>query len=366
MPSVVRSDRRRFPGSELSSRAFALAAARRAELHHAVRVCAAVFATFALTSILHIQGFWAVFTAVIVVQSSTGATIGAVRDRLIGTLVGGLTGAAASVPHLTQLWERSGVLALTVAVLTFAAAVKPTLRVALQGALLRTFEVILGSVVGLGAALLIFPAPARLTALQRASRTMTVLGDLLAQLEERVSGGQPNREAIADSHTRIRGALAGVEAVMTEARREQVARLGEPGPSPVLRTLWRIRNDTVLIDRALREPLPDEVARHLRPATAALLHAGRTYLQACAAAALSPSALSETELNAAHDAFEAQVEDMREERLTSALDFDAAARVFGLIFSLQTLFGNLGDLGERVEELSVRQPRPVWAPLGWS
>ena len=381
MPDSQRFDWRRFPGSGLSRRALAAAGARRAELLHAVRVLVAVAVTFALTSAMGIQGFWAVFTAVIVVQASTGATLSAVRERLIGTLLGGLVGAAASSLHATELWARSGVLAVTVALLTFAVAIRPSLKAApitaaivilgvtpgmtpLEGAMLRMFEVVLGSIVGVGAALLVFPAPARRAALERAARTMIVLRDLLAQLERRLAGEQ-NREQVYQSHLEIRGALAGIEDVVTEAATEQATRLGALAPEAVLRTLWRVRNDTVIIDRALREPLPGQVAQHLTPAAQAMLAAAERYLAQCADNLMVGKPVDDADLVAAHEAFERRIEAFRAAELTGALDFDDAARVFGLIFGLQSLFVNLTDLGDRIDE-AAPQPKAPWAPLGWA
>jgi uncharacterized membrane protein YccC len=382
MPDSGRIDWRRFPGSGLSRLALTAAGARQAEVRHAVRVCVAVGLTFALTTAIGMQGFWAVFTAVIVVQASTGATLSAVRDRLIGTLLGGLVGAAASSLHVAELWEKSAVLAVTVAVLTFAAAVRPSLKVApitaaivilgvtpgltpLQGALLRMFEVVLGSMIGVGAAILVFPAPARRTALERASRTMIVLRDLLGQLERRLAGEQ-NREEVYQSHLQIRGALAGIEDVMTQAATERATRLGAGAPEAVLRTLWRLRNDTVIVDRTLREPLPSQVSDRLTPAAAAMLAAAERYLSRCSDALPADQLVDDADLIAAHERFEGEIEAFRAAKLTDALDFDDASRVFGLIFALQNLFANLIDLGDRIDELAVVQPKAPWAPLGWA
>jgi uncharacterized membrane protein YccC len=273
------------------------------------------------------------------------------------------------------------VLALTVAVLTFAVALRPSLKAApitaaivilgvtpglspLEGALLRMLEVILGSIVGVGAALLVFPAPARRTALERAARTMIVLRDLLAQLERRLAGEQ-NREEVFQSHLEVRGALKGIEDVVTEAATEQATHVGEQAPEAVLRTLWRVRNDTVIVDRALREPLPAQVSERITHAAQGMLAAAERYLDRCAEALLAGEAVDDAEVVAAHQEFERQIEAFRAARLTGALDFDDAARVFGLIFGLQNLFVNLTDLGDRVDE-AAPQPKAPWAPLGWA
>ncbi len=61
---------------------------------------AAVVAAYALATLLRLpQGYWAVFTAVIIVQSSLGATITASIERLMGTAVGAAVGAGAAILH---------------------------------------------------------------------------------------------------------------------------------------------------------------------------------------------------------------------------------------------------------------------------
>jgi hypothetical protein len=52
----------------------------------------------------------------------------------------------------------------------------------------------------------------------------------------------------------------------------------------------------------------------------------------------------------AHQAFQTCVEGLREKGVTRDLEFDDAARVFGLVFAIENLFGNLGDFEERIEE----------------
>lgn len=56
----------------------------------------------------------------------------------------------------------------------------------------------------------------------------------------------------------------------------------------------------------------------------------------------------------AHQAFQTCFESLREKGVTRNLEFDGAARVFGLVFAIENLFANLGDFEERIEE-TVRQ-----------
>src|SRR5215468_10351859 len=75
---------------------------RRAELRHGLRIAAAGLVSYALANALNLpQSYWAVFTAVLVVQGSVGGSWKASIDRLFGTLLGAVYGAAIAtvVPH---------------------------------------------------------------------------------------------------------------------------------------------------------------------------------------------------------------------------------------------------------------------------
>src|SRR5258705_5709064 len=105
---------------------------RHAELRHGVRIAAAGVLSFALAQALALpQGYWAVFTAVLVVQGSVGGSWKASIDRLFGTLLGAAYGAgiATLVPHDDALMMG---IALTISLtpLAFLSAFKPSYRVA--------------------------------------------------------------------------------------------------------------------------------------------------------------------------------------------------------------------------------------------
>jgi uncharacterized membrane protein YccC len=60
---------------------------------HALRVMIACLGAYGLSLTLGLQhGFWSVFTALIVMQASVGATLGAAIDRLVGTVAGAILG----------------------------------------------------------------------------------------------------------------------------------------------------------------------------------------------------------------------------------------------------------------------------------
>ena len=150
----------------------------------ALRVCfrmtvAGVLA-YALAEMLALpQGYWAVFSSIIIMQASVGGSVKATIDRLIGTIGGAVAGAIVAYMVLRQNLLTLGI-ALVVALvpLTLLAALRPGYRVApltavivlltpgaqqlgpLGSAFYRILEITLGSLVGLVVSLVIVPARA--------------------------------------------------------------------------------------------------------------------------------------------------------------------------------------------------------------
>ena len=155
-------------------------AGRRGELRLAARVVVAGVLTFALAQMFGLaQGYWAVITAVVVMQASLGGSLKATIDRLIGTLAGAVFGGAVAllVPHGND--EGLGIaLAVALAPLAFLAALFASFRVAPLTAVIvlltpaaatlapfqftidRVAEIALGCVVGLAVSLFVLPARA--------------------------------------------------------------------------------------------------------------------------------------------------------------------------------------------------------------
>jgi uncharacterized membrane protein YccC len=369
-PSDSPSHWRRFVGMGLSRAALAKAASRKTELRHAVRVSAAVVAAYALATLLRLpQGYWAVFTAVIVVQSSLGATIAAGVERFMGTVVGALVGAGAAMLHARFPEAGGPILAITAALLAFLAAVRPAFKVApvtavimligmtthmdpLVAAFLRVAEITVGSVVGVAATLLIFPARAHASVVESTGRIASLLADLLEHYASKLRGGATELDARAHYDDTLK-ALAKLQTAMTEAERESASKLSDHSVTDALpRTLWRLRNDCAQIGRALRETLP---APGLTLQSAAMLNACALFLRACAALLSGGPRPDRIAFAQAHQAFQDAVEALRDNGGTRALPFDDAARVFGLVFAVENLFGNLGDFEERVEEAAGKR-----------
>src|SRR4051812_9777900 len=210
---------------------------RRAELRLGLRITAAGVIGYFLANALQLpQGYWTVFTAVLVVQGSVGGSFKAAVDRLIGTLSGAIYGAviATLMPHSDALTTGLALL-MSLAPLAVLAALSPSFRVApitavilLLGtagasegpfiaAAFRIFEVSLGGFVGIAISLLIVPARGHAVMGEQANRLTQAMAKLLTLLIEGLSQ-QADARAISAQHDLIQAAFDKLEAAASEAK----------------------------------------------------------------------------------------------------------------------------------------------------
>ena len=340
-----------------------------AELRHATRVAVAVGVAFALGSVLRLpQAYWIVFTAIIVVQTSVGGTITASFERLLGTLVGGLIGVGAAYLRARTTLEEGLVLSIAAAIAAFAAAVRPSLRVApitaaivllggastqmspLTAAAWRVLEIALGGAVGVAVTLVVFPARARLALRRRAAQTMRQLAEVLRLFADGFDGGGVDREA-RPAYQDMRKSLALADQALVESEHESLTGLRDEAPEGLVRSLRRLYSDSIMIGRALAEPLPAAAGARLGPSAVEVLRLAADRLGALASATETGAVPPSSELASPRQAFEAAVEQARQARTTSGMTFEAVARVFGLVFAVESLLANLNDLADRIGEL---------------
>jgi hypothetical protein len=113
----------------------------------------------------------------------------------------------------------------------------------------------------------------------------------------------------------------------------------------LLRTVLRLRHDLVMIGRASVVPLPAELQRRLALPLTRVSDAIVKYLGKTAAAlrnATFPPAIAPVQ--AALQAYAAEVASVRTEGLTRGVPGDVAERFFALGFSLEQMRQNLKDL----------------------
>jgi uncharacterized membrane protein YccC len=341
-----------------------------AQFRQSLRVSVAALIAFALAELFALaQGYWAVLTAVIVVQASLGGSLKAGIDRLLGTLSGAAFGAAVAllVPHAAP-WASGLALVLAVAPLALLAALSPSFRVApvtavivllggaaqqggpLASATGRVLEIGLGCIVGLGVSLTVLPARAHGIVLKLGGRTLGLLAELLAALPLGTAAAPPD---LTELNERLRTALRQLEALGQEARRERRTRLVDaPDAEPLIRTLRRLRSDLIIITRAAAAPLAEPCRRSLEAPLAEAAAAVAGFLRASAKAVASGGAAPALDaVDGALDRYGAAMAELRRAQLTRDLPAEEAGRIFALGFALEQLRSDLRDLANRAGEL---------------
>jgi uncharacterized membrane protein YccC len=345
--------------------------AKAAALRLCFRMTVAGLLAYALAEMLALpQGYWAVFSSIIIMQASVGGSVKATIDRLIGTIGGAVAGAVVAdfVPH-QNLVTLAIALVVALVPLTLLAALRPNYRVApltavivlmtpgaqqlgpLGSAFYRILEITLGSLVGLVVSLVVLPARAHGLVIGAVARMLGHLADLLGDWLA-ILAGSGDRTRITQLQDDIRAGMARLEIVAGEARHERRTYLtNEFDPDPLVRTVVRLRNDLVMIGRAGGEPLPEPIVMRLREPMEQVSAAGQSFLRACA------EALQDRKIPPPLDAVEqalgnfiATIEELRREGVTRGFPADSVGRLFALNFALEQLRHNLEDFRDRVSE----------------
>lgn len=351
--------------------------AHNAEMRHSVRVVIACLAAFAVSYLLHLpQGYWAVLTAILVIQSNVGGSLKFAFERLVGTFGGAVYGAviATLVPH-----DNPAMMALTLAIgvmpPALLAAVNPSFRIApvtviivlfsatvagheigvFQYAFDRVVEIGIGSIIGLLVSLIFLPARAHTQATIFTSKALNQMEILLPLLLSGLSAPS-DRTAIMAQHDKIRRTLAKLDTIAEEARRERNSHLVMgTDPEPLLRTLRRMRHDLAMLSRACNTTLPDFIMPRLGPPVAAVTEASINFLRNAAQALQNQKTVDNPEsYQGAFEFYSSQMIALRQEQKFEDLSNDAVGRIFTIGFALEQLHQNFRDLTDRIADFEAR------------
>jgi uncharacterized membrane protein YccC len=342
------------------------------QLRLCLRVTVAALVSFVLGKSLNIPfgGLWAVLTAVVVTQMSVGGSLKATIEYLTGTLGGAVYAGAivALVPHANEV-SLLVALAIAVAPLALLAAINPNFRVGpmtavfvvvgssvthagpVESAVYRVLEVAIGGVTGLAVSLLVFPARAHILAIEAAARMLDLMAGVLPELL--IGFTQTLEEAaILQRQDRIDQAFTRLATIAAEATRERMAYLAsEPDTGLMLRTLLRLRHDTVMIGRAAIVPLSETLQARLGLPLARVAETAVDYLRGSSAALIArrnPPPLAA--VDAAFDGYAAEITALRREGLTRDLPVDSLERLFALGFALEQLRHDFRELAQCITE----------------
>jgi uncharacterized membrane protein YccC len=338
---------------------------RKTQLSLAVRLAVAAVAAYAIARALHLMlPLWAVLTSLIVTQMSVGRSLKATRDYMLGTVGGAVYGGAIAmlIPHSGE----GGLLALlvlAVAPMAFIGAINPSLSAATVTAVIvllvpamnhanpldstidRLFEVTVGALTGLVVSFLVLPSRAISQIRINAAQLLELLAAAFAELLAGLTRGLDN-DALHRIQDGIGTAMASLHATGLEAERERATHLSSgPDTGPLLRTIQRLRHDVVMIGRASVVPLPANVQARLAQPLSDVSNAIVDYMRAAAAALRNGSGVVDIQpVDAALQAYAAEVAALRAEGLIRGVPVDVAERFFALGFSLEQMRQNLNDL----------------------
>lgn len=343
----------------------------------ALRVTIAGTLAFAITKAFNLpQGYWAAITAVVITQASVGGSLKAAIERFMGTLAGAVYGGiiAAVVPHGSSLGMGLAMIA-GLFPLALLAAVKPSFRVApvtglimllppagqaigpLAAAIDRVAEITLGNIVGVVVSLFVLPARAHTLMTEAAAKVVSLNADLIELHIGELTGGPKGRSALQTIHPQIRAALKKAEAAAEEAARERKSHLTDAAdPEPLIRTLYRVRHDFVMIGRASSNPLPDPVLQKLGPSLKALRDETCALLLGIAKSlrtrTIPPDA---SRFETALHTFVSETEALRTHAISHDLPYGSFGQVFALGFAFEQFRKNVEDLLARAGELAQKE-----------
>ncbi len=232
------------------------------------------------------QGYWATISALVVVQASVGATLGAGIDRVIGTLAGAAVGALAALGRYADLSELA-LLALALTPLSIFAALRPAYRIApvtavivllsgtdLQAPWLPAFhrvaEIGLGTAVGIAVSLVVWPSHARVLVRAALARALAPQTELLHWYLVRI--GCAPQATLNSLNDRFRNEIAQAEKALAEAQREPDHRVDALHSQ--IRAVRRLHSDILFVGRVTQnwrlDAIPAELQQKLGALEAAL------------------------------------------------------------------------------------------------
>jgi hypothetical protein len=197
----------------------------------------------------------------------------------------------------------------------------------------------------------VLPARAHSFVIDAAARMLGHLADLMSDWLAVLAGGS-DRARIFQLQDDIRSGLARLEIAAVEARQERKTYLtAEFDPDPLVRAVFRLRHDLVMIGRVAADPLPEAVITRLRQPITDVSNATQQFLRDAATALRQrrpPPALAR--VDAVLEGFVEEITALRREGIVRGLNAEDAGRLFALGFALEQLRRDFDDFGDRVAE----------------
>ncbi len=350
--------------SGLGARVESWYGAHRGALRSMVRATLAGSISYGVTALLGMtEGYWAVMSALLVLQSTIGGSLQSSLDRLAGTVGGVICGGIIGwlVPGNDPLAVLVA-LTLTLIPLTYLAALDARYRIAPVTAVItlilprnlessafsfaveRVIEVGLGGIVAVFVAFFVLPSHGRGLFARGAADVLRAVSKVLASLslaapDSAQPGAAETRKTLTSVLVDVDRKLAALEEDAVETRREIRLRLtDDPDPEPLRMLVRRVRNDLVMCLRAAANPPPPEIASRLAPVVASFAAGTSAYLLVLADAMAARTAPPpEQPIRDALETFTRTLEDIRAEGMSRRLPAAEVEALFSLGFAMNQL-----------------------------
>jgi len=347
-------------------------AARRLGLRHALRTAVAVVATQALVDVLHLpQGYWAVVTAVIVMQANLGGSMRAAWTRLAGTAVGAVFGAVAAslggqsliaaglavfatlsaCAAIPRLRESSRVAGITAVIVILAG--HPDIPAAVLG-FDRFLEIAVGIVTALVVSLTVLPSRASRALSHGLAKLFEDVASLFAVVVEgRIREDYPERHVFA-----LKDRILRTLARCRELRLEADAESRDKGES-ALRAMLLFRGERLFehvlgMDHIAEEWRGQGLHRHLPEEMTDLEQAGAEVLTSLAAHLRGGSQLPDVAaLDAAVAKARTKLGAMRRERAPAAYDLSEVMHFFSFMHGMLACAADARETVARIRSMET-------------
>ncbi|MES0383499.1 MAG: FUSC family protein [Hyphomicrobium sp.] len=350
-------------------------------VRHAVKTTFAACLSYAIAAYFDLpQSFWAAVVAIFVTQANVGASLGQAFYWFLGSLLGVVVGGAVAIVVGSEPAMRLLGLAPTVLVLGYFAARRPPLRIAcvnaaivilgtpmfaapIYSAGIRMIEVVIGTVVALLTVLFIFPSRAGPALASHIARTLPVYFQMLSEVLTSALTGRCDDDVLSASNANIRAAVTMNQALKEETLREVEGFLaGQVDPEPLLNALRRFWHTELMLARACSSPLPAPAMVTLRPTLHELRDAVDeavvTLNDAGDRTIMCPPSLAAVE--EALEELSRLISEMRQKGELRSMSMDDVVRLLALDFAVEQLRLNIGDLADRLQDLTCIAGTAAW------
>ncbi|MFG1186714.1 FUSC family protein [Xanthobacter aminoxidans] len=350
-----------------------------AHLKLALRATIAGIVTYLLAEQFSLpNGYWAVLTAVLVVQATLGASLSVAIDRALGTLAGGVVGVAGAMVAGPSQIQTLVVLSLALFIAAAMAARSPSFKLApvtviivmlahpgdvapwLAG-LTRVAEITLGGAVGLLCAILILPERALGKLFPHCAKALRLTARLLDLGRDGLLGQGIDPSVIDRLNAGARLALRAADLRLVEVRAEQAGRLTtQTDPAPVVRGARRLWHSAIILlrnaDRPLDEPVAGLVSAALTAATTTLSAQMSAIADRLDGLPVADLATRADAASAAVAALEARVEELNTQGAFGAVGSETLTALFSAVSACVHMRENLEELAARLAEVQSETP----------